>query len=252
MIRFLALLPLAPSEPTPPPVDPEEARRRMHEELTKGKYDDSPSFVQWILDQINEWLNELISNIGKGHEGSLAIAIGLGLALIIVAFLLLRRTGLIRRTAQLRADIALRAEPRASAGELRVRAERALEMERFDDAVVLAVRSLVRDLQVRTVIDVPDGMTAHEAAQAAAAAYPDLRRRLSRAADAFDTAAYSRRSASRKQTEDVLRVAEYIAQTSPRFTAPPADEPSGALPAPTVGPTGNDRSHGPVVPGAQP
>ena len=52
---------------------------------------------------------------------------------------------------------------------------------------------------------------------------------LQRGADAFDTAAYSVRSAGEKQAEDLLRLAEYIAETTPDLTADqPADAGAGA------------------------
>src|SRR5699024_11653487 len=81
--------------------------------------------------------------------------------------------------------------------------------ERFDDATVLALRSLVRDLEVRTLLDVTVGMTAHEAAASASHSFPDLTSRLQRGADAFDTAAYSHRAVAAKQAEDLLRLTEY-------------------------------------------
>ena len=77
----------------------------------------------------------------------------------------------------------------------------------------------MRDLEERTLLDVATGMTAHEAAHRAASSFPDLRGRLQRAADAFDTAAYSVRTAGPKQAEDLLRLAEYIAETAPDLTA---------------------------------
>jgi hypothetical protein len=58
-------------------------------------------------------------------------------------------------------------------------------------------------------------MTAHEAASRAAVSFPELRGRLQRGADAFDTAAYSHRPASAKQAEDLLRLAEYISESAP-------------------------------------
>ena len=133
--------------------------------------------------------------------------------------LVLRRTGLLRRSPALAVDAALDAEPVLSGEELRGAARDAIDAGRTDDGTVLALRALVRDLEERTLLDVATGMTAHEAATRAALTFPDLRGRLQRGADAFDTAAYSVRSVGGKPAEDMLRLAEYIAETSPDLSA---------------------------------
>src|SRR5699024_3534652 len=110
------------------------------------------------------------------------------------------------------------AEPVLSAGELRDSAHRAIAEERFDDATVLALRSLVRDLEVRTLLDVTVGMTAHAAAASAPHSFPDLTSRLQPRADAFPPTAYSHRAVTAKQAEDLLRLTEYIAESTPDLT----------------------------------
>ena len=202
----------------PPPVDPDDARSRIRDELAKSEYDDSEGFVAWLLRVIEEWLLSLADGIDGSSTAQAAIAIVLLLLLGAVVVLVLRRTGLIRRGAVLSVASALDAEPVLSAGELRDSAHRAIAEERFDDATVLALRSLVRDLEVRTLLDVTVGMTAHEAAASASHSFPDLASRLQRGADAFDTAAYSHRAVAAKQAEDLLRLTEYIAESTPDLT----------------------------------
>lgn len=204
----------------PPAVDPDDARARIREELAKSEYDDSEGFVDWLLRVIEEWLVSLVDGIDGTSTAQAGIAIAAALLLVAVAVLVLRRTGLIRRGAALSVASALDAEPVLSAGELRESARRAISDERFDDATVLALRSLVRDLEVRTLLDVTVGMTAHEAATAASPSFPDLTGRLQLGAAAFDTAAYSHRSVAPKQAEDLLRLTEYIAESTPDLTAP--------------------------------
>ncbi len=196
-------------------VDPAEARRRILEELSKGQYRRHGSIIDWLLGLLQDWVSSLVDGAGAGRTAGLAIAIGLGVIVVILAVLVLRRTGRIRRRAVVRATTALDAEPALSAAQLRVRAGHAREDGRADEAVVLAFRALVRDLAERTLLDLTDGMTAHEAADSAAAAFPELRHRLALAARAFDTAAYSWRPASAKQADDAVRLAEYVAQASP-------------------------------------
>ncbi|MGO2607673.1 MAG: DUF4129 domain-containing protein [Brachybacterium tyrofermentans] len=203
----------------PPPLDPDEARSRILEELAEAEYDNSPGFVDWLLGQIEQWYTNLVAGIDGSSAAQAGIAVLLLLALLVVAFLVLRRTGLIRRSHSLAVAPELNADPVLTAAELREASRSAISSGRFDDGAVLALRSLVRDLDQRTLLDVSAGLTAHEAAERAALSYPDLRGRLQRGATAFDTAAYSPRHATEKQADDLLRLAEYIADSAPDLTA---------------------------------
>lgn len=196
-------------------MDPDEARRRILEELAHCEYRTGQSFFSWLLNGLQRLLSALLDGIGGSESAGGWIAAALAVILVLTAVAVVRRTGVLRRRAAVPADPALDADPTLPAEELLARARTARDEHRPDAAVILAVRSLVRDLEVRTLLDVTDGMTAHEAATGAARAFPDLRARLSRAADAFDTAAYSARSASAKQAEDAVRLAEFVAQSAP-------------------------------------
>ena len=210
------MLPLAPA------VDPDEARSLIHEELAKAEYDDSPGFVSWFLSLVEQWLLDLLDGVSRSSTTQAALLVLLVLLLGALVVLVLRRTGLVRRSHALTVSAALDAEPVLSGAELRGAARRAIGEGRSDDGTVLALRGLVRDLEERTLLDVSAGMTAQESTARAARAFPELRGRLSRAAAAFDTAAYSHRSTSAKQAEDLLLLAEYIAESAPDLEA--ADE----------------------------
>lgn len=202
--------------PAAPPVpDPDDARRRVLEELAKAEYDDSPGFIQWLLGALERWLTELLGGIDGSSTAQAGIAVLLLLILVAVAVLVLRRTGLLRRSHALAVPSALDAEPVLGAAQLRQAAREAGAAGRTDDATVLALRALVRDLEERTLLEVTAGMTAHEAAERASRSFPELHGRLLRGADAFDTAAYSHRPATAKQADDLLRLAEYIADSAP-------------------------------------
>lgn len=209
------MIPLAP-----PLVDPDDARSRIREELAESQYDDSEGFVAWLLRVIEEWLISVADGIDGSSAAQAGIAVALALALVAAAVAVLRRTGLVRRGATLSVEAALDAQPVLSAGELREAARTAITAGRLDDATVLALRALVRDLEMRTLLDVTAGMTAHEASAAASRSFPELSGRLQLGADAFDTAAYSHRSTTSKQAEDLLRLTEYIAESTPDLSAP--------------------------------
>ena len=205
--------------PAAPRLGPDEARERILEELAKDEYDDSPGFVAWLLGAIEDWLARMVDGVDGSSATQTVIAVLLALVLAAVVVLVLRRTGLLRRSPALAVDAALDAEPVLSGEELRGAARDAIDAGRTDDGTVLALRALVRDLEERTLLDVATGMTAHEAATRAALTFPDLRGRLQRGADAFDTAAYSVRSVGGKPAEDMLRLADYIAESSPDLSA---------------------------------
>jgi len=205
--------------PAAPRLGPDEARERILEELAKDEYDDSPGIVAWLLGAIEDWLARMVDGVDGSSATQTVIAVLLALLLAAVVVLVLRRTGLLRRSPALAVDAALDAEPVLSGEELRGAARDAIDAGRTDDGTVLALRALVRDLEERTLLDVATGMTAHEAATRAALTFPDLRGRLQRGADVFDTAAYSVRSVGGKPAEDMLRLAEYIAETSPDLSA---------------------------------
>lgn len=154
--------------PAAPPLDPDEARARLLEELAKPEYDDSPGFVQWLLTTLEDWLTDVVNGIDGSSTAQAGIAVLLVLALGVAAVLVLRRTGLIRRSHALSVAPRLDAEPVLSAIQLRRAAHEATQEGRVDDGTVLALRALVRDLEERTLLEVGAGMTAHEAAARAA------------------------------------------------------------------------------------
>lgn len=215
------------------PLDADEARSRILEELAKPEYDDSPGFVEWVLSTLETWLMEILDGIDGSSAAQAGIAVLSVVALVVVVVLVLRRTGLIRRSYTLSVASDLDAEPVLSSADLRHAAREAIDAGRVDDGTVLALRGLVRDLEERTLLDVSAGMTAHEAATHAAAPFPELRGRLQRGADAFDTAAYSHRTVAIKQADDLLRLAEYIAESVPDLSVVDEEEP---VPAPVRGP----------------
>lgn len=196
-------------------MQPDEARRRILEELSRGKYDTGGTIVDRLLAALQDLVGRWLSGVGEGSAVSIVVLVLVLLALVALAVVLLRRTGLVRRSAELRVSSELSADRALSAAELREQSRARLGAGDHDETVVLALRSLVRDLEERTVLEVSRGMTAHEAALGAARAFPDVRRRLIRTADAFDMAAYSRRPVSAKQAEDAVRLAEYLHEARP-------------------------------------
>jgi hypothetical protein len=197
-------------------VDPDDAHRRILEELAKGEYRQGDGFIPWVLGLIQAWLDALLGQADGGGPVRLVILVLVALLLVLLVVLLLRRTGWVRRTRGLDVSTALDAEPELSAVRLRMLSRSALSDGR-KEATVLAVRALVRDLSERTLLEVTDSVTAHEAAIGAAVFFPDVHVRLERAAADFDTAAYSRHRVGQRRAEDVLRLVEFVAGSSPQL-----------------------------------
>ena len=199
------------------PSDPEEARRLLLEELARGEYRQGDGFVGWLMGLVDRWWNSLVNSTDPSSAGGLTLT-GITVALLLLAALLVvRRAGWLRRDASVQVSTALDEDHHVQPEELRRLAYDALQAERWDDAVVLALRGIVRDLHERTILDVPAGMTAQEAGTAITRAYPDLATPVTQTVTAFDTAAYSRRTVREKQAHDAVRLAEYIAETSPQW-----------------------------------
>lgn len=129
--------------PLTPVVDPDEARARVHEELAKAEYDDSPGFVSWFLSLIEEWMLDLLDGVSRSSATQATLLVLLVLLLGVIVVLVLRRTGLIRRSHGLTVSDALDAEPVLSGSALREAARRAILEKRTDDGTVLALRAQI-------------------------------------------------------------------------------------------------------------
>lgn len=199
------------------PEDPQEARRLLLEELSHAEYRSGDGFIAWVMALLDRWWTALTSGAAADSPAGIALMAAAAGLLVLGAVLLLRRGGWLHRSAAVAVSSALDSDEDIAPHELRARARTALEAGQHDEAVILALRAIVRDLAERTILDVPAGMTAQEAGEAIVRAFPDLRTPVRQTITAFDTAAYSRHSARQGQAHDALRLAEYIAGTSPRW-----------------------------------
>ncbi len=197
---------LAPGPPLHPSGD--EGRRLLREELAHGEY-----HRRQVLQRLLGWLwRRLEGGVGAASGSSWVAALVtmvVGALLLVGLVLLLSR---IRRDrgARERAEAVLTAE-RVSAGELRHRAEAALDDGRHADAVVDAFRAIaVRQVERGRLADQP-GTTAHEVAATLATSYPDHGARVGRGADLFDATYYGDRPASREDAAGLLELDDVLA-----------------------------------------
>jgi hypothetical protein len=179
----------------------DDARSLLRRELLHPDYHQDNLVLRLV-----EWLSRLLDRGLSAARGTPPLAtfaaMLVGLLLVLAVIWLVTRARGARR-----APIARRAvltDERATAAQLRTRAELALADGRFGDALVDAFRATALHQVERDRIDDVPGATAHEVAMALAEVYPAQAVDVHRCAGLFDLVLYGGRSATRVQAEDVL------------------------------------------------
>lgn len=195
-----------------PPLDPspDRARSLLRRELLRPEYNDRDP-LQRLLD----WLQRMVeSGLDKASNApplpSLA-AVVVFLALLVLLGWLLSRA---RRTAAAPGeDRSVLTDERASAAQLRARADAALAAGRTEEALVEGFRALTtRQIERGRLDDVP-GATAHEVAASLAVVFPVQRPRVDDSAALFDRVRYGDRPATAEQVGLVLALDDELAGT---------------------------------------
>ncbi|MEH3076545.1 MAG: DUF4129 domain-containing protein [Quadrisphaera sp.] len=215
-MTLLAGAPLAPGA--------DEARRAAERELAKQVYRDAePGLLQRAWDAVLDALSRIQGPSGGGVL-QVVVVVLLVLAVVVVVALLVRRTGAAARRAPAAQEAGLTGPVDAEA--LRREAARAAGEERWDDAVVVGFRALVRGLQERDLVGAAPGLTAAEAARDAGRALPDLAPRLRAVADLFDGVLYGGRRATREDAGSVASLDRTATTTRPARPAPTVTRPT--------------------------
>lgn len=189
---------------------PDEARDWVERELARPEYP-HPS----LLDRFWAWITErweLITGqaIGSGVGTVMAIAVGLVVALVLLAALTrVRRDRSTPATAPGVLDLAV------AAATLRERAEQAAAAGRHDDAVADAARALARRCVERGLLADAPGRTAHEVFGDVGARFPGQRVALAGAADLFDRVVYGGREATAADAALVLDLEDDVRRAAP-------------------------------------
>jgi Domain of unknown function (DUF4129) len=189
------------------PVDRDEARRAAERELSKGIYhQNEPGPVDRAINAVIDWISDFLDRIaGSAPGGSLGALVLLAIV-IVVAAVVVWRTGPIRRGARLRTPVFDLAGD-ADADEHRRRADEHAAAGRYAEAVRERMRAIVRELETRGVLDPRPGRTADEVAREAAAAVPSVADDLRTAAGVFGEVWYGGRPAT-AQADALMRHAD--------------------------------------------
>jgi hypothetical protein len=172
-----------------------------------------------VIDWIDKFLDRLASAAPGGSLGPLVLLA----VVLVVAVIVLWRTGPIRRGARTRPPhVELSGD--VGAGEHRRQADEYAAAGRFAEAVRERMRAIVRELETRGVLDPRPGRTADEVAREAGAAVPAIAGDLRAAAGVFDEIWYGGRPAT-PQSDALMR------QADDRVRRAPMDVASSGVPA---------------------
>ena len=189
------------------PVGRDEARRAAQRELSKGIYHQSqPGPLTRAFDAVIDWIERFLDRLAAGAPGGSSGALVLLALVLVVAAVVVWRTGPIRRGVRIRQPhVELSGD--VGADEHRRRADEHAAAGRFAEAVRARMRAIVRELETRGVLDPRPGRTADEVARDAGAVVPTIAADLRAAAGVFDEVWYGGRPAT-PQSDALMRNAD--------------------------------------------
>ncbi|HVF04555.1 MAG TPA: DUF4129 domain-containing protein [Frankiaceae bacterium] len=194
------------------PITRDGARDEAERELRKPIYRrDDEGIVERVIEEIMEALNDLIGNVVSVTPGGLPSLLLVVVALVLVAIAL--RLGL--GPANLRDALTdrRRGGRALSPEEYRAEAERLAAGGDFKEAVRARFRAIIRELELRAVLDERPGRTAGEIAREGGAAVPAIGADLRTVAGTFDEIWYGRRPAAADDYATVRAADERIASS---------------------------------------
>lgn len=180
----------------PVALDREEANRRAVAELAKAKYGGRPGWFDDVTDRVFGFLEGLYAfylrlvgaqqTPGSGVNWGFLIAV---VVLVLALALVIWKVGMPKWRAG-RRPTSLELDPTRPAADYRTLAKEHAARQDWRSAVRDRFRAVVRELEVRTILDVRPARTAWEAAYSAAAVIPECRDDLFAGADLFNRVLY--------------------------------------------------------------
>lgn len=192
----------------------QEARDAADRELAKPAYHPR----QDVLEAALTWLRHHLDPAGivPGVPAWLSVLIVVLAAGALIAAVLLTLTRLSAARASRVPSHALFASDERDAATLRAAADAAVTRSDWATAVIERYRAIIRSLDERGLIDDHPGLTAHEAAVAAAEALGGLGGDLVSAARVFDFVRYGDLLPTEHQDQSMRDLAERVAAAAPR------------------------------------
>lgn len=194
----------------------DEAQRRAAEELGKAKYGGTPDWLDGVANRLDTFLQRILDVLlpfllrERGGGGGVNWGFVLAVALILVAIaLVVWRIGLPRWQKRQRVA-SLDLDPRRGADDYRRLAEGHATQEDWADAVRDRFRAVVRELELRTILDERPARTASEAAYHASRALPSCAEPLRSGAEAFNAVSYGDRRADQADYAQMIRLDQQV------------------------------------------
>ena len=218
------------------PVEPDadEAAEWLSEELLKPKYEqaapaEAPTWLQDLIDAINDFFSSL------GGEGTApawsTILIVVGIAVLVVLFLIFGLPRL-RRRSSLASDDIFEADDERGSAAMRRDAEAAAKAGDWSRAIAERFRTIIRSLHERTLLSSVPGSTSHDVARRAARTLPQFAAELERAAHDFDAVRYLGDPGDRERYERLRDLDTALEQARPEFASNDADAAYAGFEAP--------------------
>jgi hypothetical protein len=156
------------------PIGRDQARELARRELDKPIYHrDRPSFVDRMLDQIQEWFRKVSPQAKGGGTAPFSSTVTIVILLLLVALLVAAVLWWMRGRGNLKGGRkALLDERPTTAGDHRADAERFAAAGQWAEAIRERLRAIARDLEERVILDPRPGRTADELAREAGAVLP--------------------------------------------------------------------------------
>lgn len=210
------------------PITRDGAQDQAERELERGVYDDArPSLIMRALEKIVEVVRDVLDKAASATPGG-AFGLLTLVVLIAVGIAVAYRLGPLRRPQS--AFAGLDAPAAVTAAQLRSQAEAFAAEQQWAEAVRARLRSAVRTLEDRTLIEPRLGRTATEVARDAGAVAPSLRPALDAAASTFGEIWYGDRQASEADYRVIVDLDDALSRYRPSVdAAAPATGP--AVPA---------------------
>jgi hypothetical protein len=198
----------------------DDARRRALAELAKAKYGGTPPWLEHLSDRANRLFSrfvDLLTNLLAGpRPGSGGISwgfvIAVSVALIVIA-LVVWRVGL-PRWRRRRGGAEVQLDPTRAAADYRARAEEQAGREEWAAALRDRFRAVVRELELRTILDVRPARTAWEAAYSASRVLPEARDALHQGAEDFNAVTYGDRPADQASYARMVAIDEQVTRAA--------------------------------------
>ncbi|WP_034284898.1 DUF4129 domain-containing protein [Schaalia suimastitidis] len=185
--------------------DKDEAQRWVFDELAKPEYSDELTPLTRFIRRILQWIADALEGGGTPPPLEFWLLIGFALAVIVaVAIVLFNPVRLARH----RKSGAVFDGEAVSLLQAQQHLALAIQAKEWDNALVWAFRILVLSLAERGMLKDGPGVTAHEAAIAAARAVPADRDQFLTAAASFDAVRYGDASADEAMTRQVVALSE--------------------------------------------